>query len=164
VIQMISRSTDPGRAVALALCLAGVLALGGCAPPAVQAPVAAEDQATELQAQDLVVGQGAVAAPGSTVTVHYTGWLYDRDAPEQKGRQFDSSRGATGRPFSFTLGARQVIAGWDEGVAGMRVGGQRRLVIPSALGYGDQGAGGVIPPKATLVFDVELLEVKPAGR
>ncbi|MGB7904775.1 MAG: FKBP-type peptidyl-prolyl cis-trans isomerase, partial [Steroidobacteraceae bacterium] len=91
--------------------------------------------------------------------VHYTGWMYDNAQPEKKGAEFDSSR-KSGQPFSFVLGQRQVIAGWDQGVNGMKVGGQRRLVIPSALAYGDRGAGGVIAPGATLVFDVELLGVQ----
>jgi FKBP-type peptidyl-prolyl cis-trans isomerase FkpA len=151
------------RAAALALISAALLApLTGCAPPrpSSQTTTSAENQIAALQVQDLVVGQGAEAAPGSKVTVHYSGWLYEQAAPDHKGKAFDSSR-ESGRPFSFALGARQVIAGWDQGVAGMRVGGQRRLVIPAALAYGDQGAGGVIPPQATLVFDVELLEVQP---
>jgi FKBP-type peptidyl-prolyl cis-trans isomerase FkpA len=151
------------RGAALALLSAALLApLTGCAPPrpSSQTTTSAENQVAALQVQDLVVGQGAEAAPGSKVTVHYSGWLYEQAAPDHKGKAFDSSR-ESGRPFSFALGARQVIAGWDQGVAGMRVGGQRRLVIPAALAYGDQGAGGVIPPQATLVFDVELLEVQP---
>jgi FKBP-type peptidyl-prolyl cis-trans isomerase FkpA len=114
----------------------------------------------ELQVKDLVPGDGVEAVPGSRVTVHYTGWLYDPAQPEAKGRKFDSSRDA-GQPFSFKLGARQVIAGWDQGVQGMKVGGQRELVIPAALAYGERGAGGVIPPGATLVFDVQLLDVAP---
>jgi FKBP-type peptidyl-prolyl cis-trans isomerase FkpA len=151
------------RGAALALLSAALAApLTGCAPPrpSSQTTTSAENQVAALQVQDLVVGQGAEAAPGSKVTVHYSGWLYEQAAPDHKGKAFDSSR-ESGRPFSFALGARQVIAGWDQGVAGMRVGGQRRLVIPAALAYGDQGAGGVIPPQATLVFDVELLEVQP---
>jgi FKBP-type peptidyl-prolyl cis-trans isomerase FkpA len=151
------------RGAALALLSAALLApLTGCAPPrpSSQTTTSPENQVAALQVQDLVVGQGAEAAPGSKVTVHYSGWLYEQAAPDHKGKAFDSSR-ESGRPFSFALGARQVIAGWDQGVAGMRVGGQRRLVIPAALAYGDQGAGGVIPPQATLVFDVELLEVQP---
>ena len=99
---------------------------------------------------DMQEGSGAEATPGRRVTVHYTGWLTD-------GRQFDSSRDR-GQPFTFNLGARQVIAGWDEGVAGMKVGGRRRLVIPPELGYGPGGAG-PIPPGATLLFNVELLDV-----
>ena len=147
------------RVVALAL-LGATLATACTRGPDPAAPaVTAEDQVAALRIEELTTGQGAEAMPGSRVTVHYTGWLYSAAAPDTKGKEFDSSRG--GRPFSFTLGARQVIAGWDEGVAGMRVGGQRRLVIPAALGYGDRGAGGVIPPGATLVFDVELLEVEP---
>ncbi len=107
---------------------------------------------TGLQIQDVKVGQGAEAKPGSTAVVHYTGWLTD-------GKKFDSSRDR-GTPFDFQLGAGQVIAGWDQGVAGMKVGGQRKLVIPADLGYGAAGAPPVIPPGATLVFDVELLDVK----
>lgn len=136
--------------------------LAACAPPrpSSQAATSAENQVAEMQVDDLVVGQGTEATPGSRVTVHYSGWLYEQSAPDHKGKAFDSSRKG-GQPFSFALGARQVIAGWDQGVAGMRVGGQRRLVIPAALAYGDRGAGGVIPPNATLVFDVELLDVQP---
>ena len=105
-----------------------------------------------LQYQDVTVGTGAEARQGQEAVVHYTGWLTD-------GTQFDSSRDR-GAPFSFPLGKGQVIAGWDEGVAGMKVGGRRKLVIPASLGYGDMGAPPVIPPGATLVFDVELLELK----
>lgn len=127
-------------------------------PPAVAAPAAIPD-VPELVVSDLETGSGAEARPGSLVTVHYTGWLYDPEAAETKGKKFDSSRDA-GKPFQFWLGAGNVIRGWDQGVAGMRVGGQRRLIIPSSLGYGERGAGGVIPPGAALVFDVELLEVR----
>jgi FKBP-type peptidyl-prolyl cis-trans isomerase len=105
-----------------------------------------------LQYQDVKVGQGAEAKRGSTAVVHYTGWLTD-------GKKFDSSRDR-GTPFDFEVGAGEVIAGWDLGVAGMKVGGQRKLVIPADLGYGAAGAPPVIPPGATLVFDVELLEVR----
>jgi FKBP-type peptidyl-prolyl cis-trans isomerase FkpA len=151
------------RSVALVLVLLGAAPFGlvGCSRPAPE-PASAQDQVAQLQTTDLVVGQGAEATPGARVTVHYTGWLYEAGAADHKGTQFDSSRNG-GAPFTFQLGGGQVIAGWDQGVAGMRVGGQRRLVIPSALGYGESGAGGVIPPRATLVFDVELLGVKPAG-
>jgi FKBP-type peptidyl-prolyl cis-trans isomerase len=107
---------------------------------------------------DIKVGTGDLAEAGNNVTVHYTGWLHDAAAPENKGRKFDSSRDR-GDPFRFTLGVGQVIAGWDQGVAGMKVGGQRVLTIPPELGYGARGAGGVIPPNATLIFDVELLAV-----
>jgi FKBP-type peptidyl-prolyl cis-trans isomerase FkpA len=151
-----------GGVAALALALA-MPWMAGCAPPRPASPTtttsSSENQVAELQVQDLVVGQGAEATAGSKVTVHYSGWLYDHAATGHKGKPFDSSR-EHGQPFSFALGARQVIAGWDQGVAGMRVGGQRRLVIPAALAYGDRGAGGVIPPGATLVFDVELLDVQ----
>ncbi len=114
---------------------------------------------TQLIKQDAKTGTGAEAVPGRQVQVHYTGWLYEEGGPDHKGRKFDSSRDGN-EPFSFRLGAGQVISGWDQGVAGMRVGGQRTLTIPPELGYGAQGAGGVIPPSATLVFDVELLDVK----
>lgn len=112
-----------------------------------------------LKMTDVKVGSGAEAVPGKTVVVHYTGWLYDEAAAEHKGQKFDSSRDR-GDPFDFPLGAGHVIKGWDQGVAGMKVGGQRTLVIPPEMGYGARGAGGVIPPNATLVFDVELLDVK----
>ena len=110
----------------------------------------------ELQRIDAVVGTGTEATPGTLVSVHYTGWLYDEKAPQQRGKKFDSSVDR-GEPFNFKLGAGQVIRGWDEGVAGMKVGGARTLIIPANLGYGARGAGGVIPPNATLKFDVELL-------
>ena len=111
--------------------------------------------ASGLRYTDNKVGTGKVAAAGKDVEVHYTGWLY---LDGLKGKQFDSSRSRG--PFAFPLGAGQVIKGWDEGVAGMKVGGQRTLVIPPQMAYGERGAGGVIPPNATLIFDVELLEVK----
>ena len=111
-----------------------------------------------MQTIDHKAGVGAEAVAGAMVTVHYTGWLYDAGAPNNKGRKFDSSRDR-GDPFVFPLGAGRVIAGWDYGVAGMKVGGHRTLIIPPELGYGARGAGEVIPPNATLVFDVELLAV-----
>jgi peptidylprolyl isomerase/FKBP-type peptidyl-prolyl cis-trans isomerase FkpA len=108
--------------------------------------------------EDRKIGDGALAEAGMQVAVHYTGWLFDDSAADKKGGKFDSSRDR-GQPFRFSLGVGQVIAGWDQGVAGMKVGGQRTLTIPPELGYGARGAGGVIPPNATLVFDVELLAV-----
>jgi FKBP-type peptidyl-prolyl cis-trans isomerase len=109
-----------------------------------------------LKYTDTKTGDGATATPGDKVSVHYTGWLYNNGT---KGAKFDSSVDR-GQPFQFTLGAHQVIAGWDEGVAGMKVGGKRTLIIPPELGYGARGAGGVIPANATLMFDVELLGVQ----
>ena len=117
------------------------------------------NNASELIKNDVVVGQGREAEAGNNVTVHYTGWLYDANAADHHGQKFDSSVDR-GEPFVFFLGAGQVIQGWDEGVAGMKVGGKRTLIIPPEMGYGARGAGGVIPPNATLVFDVELLGVK----
>ena len=116
-------------------------------------------EVSELQKIDTVVGDGAEAVAGHEVSVHYTGWLYDAAAADHKGKKFDSSVDR-GQPFSFPLGGGRVIRGWDEGVAGMKIHGKRTLIIPAALGYGARGAGGVIPPGATLVFDVELLGVR----
>ena len=131
---------------------------------AVSTPVgrsdAADNQVNEmpdgLKYTDTKTGDGTVAHSGNKVSVHYTGWLSDNGA---KGKKFDSSVDR-GQPFQFTLGAKQVIAGWDEGVAGMKVGGKRTLTIPPELGYGSRGAPGAIPPNATLIFDVELLQVQ----
>ncbi len=107
---------------------------------------------------DTMVGEGDEAMVGKMVSVHYTGWLFDKNAPDNKGVKFDSSRDRD-EPFEFLLGQGQVIQGWDVGVAGMKVGGQRTLTIPSEMGYGARGAGGVIPPNAVLIFDVELLDL-----
>jgi peptidylprolyl isomerase len=109
-----------------------------------------------LQITDTQLGTGASPQAGQTAVVHYTGWLYQDGA---KGKKFDSSVDR-GQPFEFPLGRQRVIAGWDEGVASMKVGGKRTLIIPPSLGYGARGAGGVIPPNATLMFDIELLGVK----
>jgi len=147
----------------LAVLAVGCLLFGACGreappPPTSQAPAA--PAITELVKTDVVVGTGTPIAPGQTAVVHYTGWLYDPSAPDQKGKQFDSSRDR-GTPFRFPIGSGQVIQGWDQGVVGMQVGGQRQLVIPASLGYGERGAGGgTIPPNATLMFDVELLAIE----
>jgi FKBP-type peptidyl-prolyl cis-trans isomerase FkpA len=136
------------RALALVLVFLAASACGETAP-----------EVTQMIVNDTVTGSGAEAKPGQMVRVHYTGWLYDASRPDKKGAKFDSSKDSN-RPFDFSLGAGEVIKGWDEGVKGMKVGGTRILTIPPAMGYGAQGAGGVIPPNATLLFEVELLEVR----
>jgi FKBP-type peptidyl-prolyl cis-trans isomerase FkpA len=117
------------------------------------------NKVTELIKKDTKVGTGEEAAVGKAVEVHYTGWLYDPNATDNKGAKFDSSRDR-GTPFSFLLGAGRVIKGWDKGVAGMKVGGQRTLIIPPEMAYGARGAGNVIPPNSALIFDVELIGLK----
>lgn len=114
---------------------------------------------TSLAVIDIKPGTGAAISNGQKAVVHYTGWLFDAAAPENKGRKFDSSRDR-GQPFEFNLGLGEVIRGWDQGVVGMKVGEQRRLIVPANLAYGAAGAGGVIPGGATLVFDVELVGVR----
>jgi len=118
-----------------------------------------DDAMDELVIRDLTAGDGVSAVPGMTVVVHYTGWLYAPDTVDNRGTKFDSSldRGET---FSFELGAKQVIKGWEDGVEGMKIGGRRELIIPPGLAYGSRGAGGVIPPDATLVFEVELVDLQ----
>ena len=125
-------------------------------PQQVVGATAQEAAAAGLGVIELKVGKGPPALPGTVVAVHYTGWLQDATQPDGKGSKFDSSRDRK-QPFVFPLGQRRVIRGWDLGVVGMQVGGQRRLVIPAALAYGERGAGNVIPPGATLIFDIELL-------
>jgi len=146
-----------GLLVLTAAFTAAVAACGakqGASPAEAPAPGVTSMQSTQLQA-----GSGAAIEAGQIAVMQYTGWLYEGSAPDNKGRQFDSSR-TTGQPFKFALGTGQVIKGWDQGVAGMKVGERRRLVIPSSLAYGDEGAAGVIPPGATLVFDVELVAIE----
>jgi len=128
------------------------------AEDSVPAPASTGNATMAMEKTDLAPGTGAEIKSGQTALVHYTGWLYDAAAPEHKGKKFDSSVDRN-EPFEFPVGAGMVIRGWDEGVQGMRVGGTRVLVIPPDLGYGARGAGGVIPPNATLMFEVELLDV-----
>lgn len=157
--------------LALAVALSSSVFMAACsdktAPTATTAAAASASpsspQATDIKMVDLVktdvkVGDGTEATAGKMVSVHYTGWLYDEAAADKHGKKFDSSRDR-GQPFQFPLGGGQVIKGWDQGVVGMKIGGQRTLVIPAEMGYGARGAGGVIPPNATLIFDVELLGV-----
>lgn len=161
-------------AAGAALVLSMTIASCNSAPATTEQPAAASEPAaarpdtttpmsdsgiTTLQSDDVTAGSGAEARPGTTVSVHYTGWLYDVNAADKKGRKFDSSKDRN-EPFDFPLGGGQVIEGWDRGVAGMKVGGTRVLTIPPAMGYGPRGAGGVIPPNATLLFEVELLGVR----
>lgn len=146
--------TPAGRVVAVAALLAAV----ACAPNT-EATKGNAMSSDALGITELTPGSGPAITAGQTAVVHYTGWLFAADAPDNKGRKFDSSLDRR-EPFDFRVGAGQVIAGWDQGVAGMQVGQQRRLVIPAELGYGARGAGGVIPGGATLVFDVELLEIR----
>ncbi|HEY5810601.1 MAG TPA: FKBP-type peptidyl-prolyl cis-trans isomerase [Povalibacter sp.] len=135
----------------------------GCKPQTAPAPAANPAQVPAIQdlvVKDVAIGGGEPIASGQTAVVHYTGWLYESSAADHKGAKFDSSRDK-GQPFRFPVGAGRVIQGWDQGVAGMTVGGRRELIVPARLGYGETGAGGVIPPGATLLFDVELLAIEP---
>jgi peptidylprolyl isomerase len=144
-------------AKALAAFLLSLSLLGAAAAPALAADDSkAVTTLSGLKIIDTKVGTGAEPKTGQTCTMHYTGWLYENGA---KGKKFDSSKDH-GQPFQFKIGLGQVIPGWDEGVSTMKVGGKRTLIIPPDLGYGARGAGGVIPPNATLIFDVELLDVK----
>ena len=142
-------------AIVLAAAVTGSVAIGTSTSSMAQA-AKTMTTASGLQITDSKVGTGATPKPGQTCVMHYTGWLYENGA---KGKKFDSSV-ERGEPCEFPIGQKRVSAGWDEGVASMKVGGKRTLVIPPALGYGSRGAGGVIPPNATLIFEVELLDVK----
>jgi peptidylprolyl isomerase len=143
-------------AVAVAFAMAGAVLVAIPPGASAQTPGKTMTTASGLQMIDSTVGTGAAPKPGQICVMHYTGWLYEGG---KKGKKFDSSVDR-GEPFEFPIGQRRVIAGWDEGVATMKVGGKRTLIIPPELGYGARGAGGVIPPNATLMFDVELLDVK----
>jgi FKBP-type peptidyl-prolyl cis-trans isomerase FkpA len=146
------------RSVVIVAAIVTAIAAAACSEP--ESNSLGYSNVKELVKQDTRVGTGNEAIAGRNVSVHYTGWLYDEGKPDHKGKKFDSSRDHGNEPFTFRLGAGQVIRGWDDGVAGMKVGGARTLTIPPDLGYGARGAGGVIPPNATLVFDVELLDVR----
>jgi FKBP-type peptidyl-prolyl cis-trans isomerase FkpA len=141
--------------------LVATLAISGCKADSKSSTKenAMTQNITDLIKKDTVVGEGREAEPGFNVTVHYTGWLYDPSKADGKGTKFDSSVDRH-EPFVFFLGAGQVIQGWDQGFEGMKVGGKRTLIIPPEMGYGAYGAGGVIPPNATLLFEVELLGIK----
>ncbi|MGY1409387.1 FKBP-type peptidyl-prolyl cis-trans isomerase [Luteimonas sp. A611] len=138
-----------------AVILSVLLLLVACGGP----PPYTGGDVAELQRIDVTTGEGPAAASGDEVSVHYTGWLYDENAPDKRGAKFDSSHDR-GQPFVFPLGAGRVIRGWDEGVAGMQRGGTRELHVPAFLGYGADGAGKLIPPGASLVFEVELLDIR----
>jgi len=141
-----------------AFCLAGIGCwLSACSGPGNETSLVLED-GSEFIVRTVVAGDGATAEPGGTMSVHYTGWLYDPNAENSRGAKFDSSVDR-GVPFQFPLGAGRVISGWDQGVAGMKIGEKRELIIPPSMGYGDRGAGNLIPPGATLLFEVELLGI-----
>jgi FKBP-type peptidyl-prolyl cis-trans isomerase FkpA len=142
------RAARLAACVSVALCVISASACENPAAPSVPAP---------FTITDLRVGTGATASSGQSVSVNYIGWLYNGTAPDKKGSQFDASK--PGEPFVVWLGTGQVIAGWDQGIVGMKVGGLRRLIIPSDLAYGRAGAGNAIPPNATLVFEIELVSV-----
>ncbi|OFW04641.1 MAG: hypothetical protein A3H96_09650 [Acidobacteria bacterium RIFCSPLOWO2_02_FULL_67_36] len=144
------------RKIAPALVGAALAVLGGCAGEAI--PVAPAPLNVPYSTTDLVTGTGTEATTGKQLTVNYTGWLYDEAAADHKGKQFDTSVGRT--PFTFTIGIGQVIKGWDQGVPGMKVGGVRRLILPPDLAYGTGGVPGTIPGNATIIFEVELLDVQ----
>jgi FKBP-type peptidyl-prolyl cis-trans isomerase FkpA len=140
----------------------GFLVACGGKPPATEPAAGITPEAAPMAKMEIVelqAGPGAAVAAGQKAVVQYTGWLYETSAPDKKGKEFDSSRNG-GQPFKFTVGGGQVIKGWDEGVLGMKVGGKRRLTIPADMAYGDVGAGGVIPPGATLIFDVDLVAIE----
>jgi FKBP-type peptidyl-prolyl cis-trans isomerase FkpA len=147
---------------AIACAIGGALLGCGAKPnevPASSGASVASSGVSSLEVTDLTRGTGSAAAAGQYAVVQYTGWLYEPGAPDHKGKEFDSSM-KSGQPFRFRLGGGEVIKGWDQGVAGMQVGGKRRLIIPADLAYGDSGASGVIPPGATLVFDVDLVGIE----
>lgn len=143
--------------------LAMLVFVSGCLPKSCSKEKAAPVLANDVIVTDAEVGKGDTAETGDQLKMHYTGWLYKCEQPDCKGEKFDSSFDRN-TPFEFVLGVGQVIAGWDKGVVGMKVGGKRRLVIPAALGYGERGAGGVIPPNAPLMFDIELIAVEKAKK
>ena len=151
------------RGVVAAGLLAIATLVAGCGPAANRYTAEQAERVRTtietVQMRDIVAGKGEAAEPGRRLVVHYTGWLYDSATPDHRGMSFDSSR-TSGRPFDFVLGASQVIPGWERGVAGMREGGTRELTIPARLAYGAEGSPPVIPPDATLVFEIELVEVR----
>ena len=163
-IRLLSSPLLKNVCASLAVAASAALLSAFAVPSAAQTPITQGNSKldatpNDLQKIEVKQGTGTEATSGKAVVVHYTGWLYDTTKPNSHGAKFDSSRDRN-EPFGFVLGAGRVIKGWDDGVAGMKVGGQRTLVIPPQMGYGARGAGGAIPPNATLIFDVELLEVK----
>ena len=158
-VRNIRRRLLPAIGIAFALAVPALAQTDGKAAPKQNEQTGKTAMSNQLGITDVKVGTGRIAAAGITAVVHYTGWLYDDKAADHHGKKFDSSVDRKD-PFSFPLGMGRVIKGWDQGVDGMKVGGKRTLVIPPELGYGARGAGGVIPPNATLIFDVELLDVQ----
>jgi len=165
IYRLATFSRSAGVVAAMAMVALGMsiappaVAQTGVPPASTQGASKLDAMPTELQKIDVKQGTGADAVAGKVVVVNYTGWLYDATKPDNKGKKFDSSLDA-GKPFDFPLGGGRVIKGWDQGVAGMKVGGKRTLVIPPDLGYGARGFPGAIPPNSVLIFDVELLDVK----
>ncbi len=150
----------------LSILFASIFVLAGCGQQAEEAATEADTQAEEgpaVQIETTKNGHGRAVGTGDTVTVHYTGWLYDDEAADNRGEQFDSSREPGRDRFQFTIDESRVIQGWHDGVKGMLIGETRVLTIPAELGYGDRGAGGVIPPGATLVFEIELFDAEGPG-
>jgi FKBP-type peptidyl-prolyl cis-trans isomerase FkpA len=147
------------RKIGLVLLLGMIAACNGKPSVTPTSGAAPRSGVTSMQSVELKPGTGDAVTAGKIAVVQYTGWLYESSAPDNKGKQFDSSRTA-GQPFRFPLGTGQVIKGWDQGVLGMKIGESRRLIIPAELAYGDSGAAGVIPPGATLVFDIDLVAIE----
>ena len=146
----------------LSILFASIFALAGCGQQGEEAPADTQEGPT-VQIETTNNGHGRAVGPGDTVTVHYTGWLYDEEASDKRGEQFDSSRNPGRDRFQFTIDESRVIQGWHDGVKGMLIGETRVLTIPPELGYGDRGAGDVIPPGATLVFEIELFAAEGPG-
>jgi FKBP-type peptidyl-prolyl cis-trans isomerase FkpA len=156
LVRVIAAAAIPAAATLICALPACTREAAGPAPAVSAAPAAS---VSSLEIEDLKIGTGAPIAAGQQAVVQYTGWMYEASAADKKGKEFDSSANS-GQPFRFVIGGGQVIKGWDQGVAGMKIGGRRKLIVPADLAYGADGAGGVIPPGATLVFEVSLIGIE----